>query len=246
MEKLLLLQLLAHILGDFFLQRREWCEPKGRKGFCSGCLYWHILIIFAVSLALTPSLCFIVPALIIACSHLIIDGAKSYLERWDRTSSWASYIFVVDQILHLSVIVGVVWVTHEYIAFPDCVNNVTETIIAVITGCLLCMKPANIVIKNALTGLGLSVNSDTKSNDSLDKAGRWIGTCERLLVLALIMLGSYEAIAFIIAAKSILRYNQTGQTEYVLVGTLLSFVVAVVIGILLRYLYFYDPMLAMV
>lgn len=51
--------------------------------------------------------------------------------------------------------------------------------------------------------------------------------------MVLVMLHQYTAIGFIIAAKSILRYNEskTGKTEYVLIGTLLSFSIALMIGI---------------
>lgn len=73
-----------------------------------------------------------------------------------------------------------------------------------------------------------------KINDTeIQRAGRWIGTIERVLALALVLLNQYTAIGFIIAAKSILRYNEkdTGKTEYVLVGTLLSFSIALFIGI---------------
>lgn len=54
---------------------------------------------------------------------------------------------------------------------------------------------------------------------------------KRLLALALILLGQYEAVGLIIAAKSILRFNATQKSEYVLVGTLLSFSIAAFTGI---------------
>jgi len=46
--------------------------------------------------------------------------------------------------------------------------------------------------------------------------------------------GKYEAVGLIIAAKSILRFNETQKTEYVLVGTSLSISIAVFVGILIR------------
>jgi hypothetical protein len=43
----------------------------------------------------------------------------------------------------------------------------------------------------------------------------------------------YEAVGFLIAAKSILRYEgkKTSKTEYVLIGSLLSFGIGIIIGI---------------
>lgn len=72
---------------------------------------------------------------------------------------------------------------------------------------------------------------------SLPKAGRWIGYFERILVMTFILLGSYEAIGFLMAAKSIFRFGdlkdnkEIRMTEYVLVGTLMSFTIAVIIAL---------------
>ena len=55
------------------------------------------------------------------------------------------------------------------------------------------------------------------------------------------LLNQLAAIGFLIAAKSILRYGDKDskgarkQTEYVLIGTLLSFTMAIIIGLLVRF-----------
>jgi hypothetical protein len=55
---------------------------------------------------------------------------------------------------------------------------------------------------------------------------------ERLLAFVLVLLGQFTAIGFIIAAKSVLRYgDRTPKTEYVLIGTLLSFGIAFALGV---------------
>ena len=77
---------------------------------------------------------------------------------------------------------------------------------------------------------------------SLPMAGRWIGYFERILVMTFILLGSYEAIGFLMAAKSIFRFgelrekNEIKRTEYVLLGTMMSFTVAVVLALVTRLL----------
>jgi hypothetical protein len=50
----------------------------------------------------------------------------------------------------------------------------------------------------------------------------------------------YEAVGFIIAAKSILRYEgvKTSKTEYVLIGSLLSFGIAIITGITILKIHF--------
>lgn len=73
---------------------------------------------------------------------------------------------------------------------------------------------------------------------SLPNAGHVIGNMERMLTLVFVMLGQYEAIGFLLAAKSLLRFKETDtvKSEYVLVGTLLSFGMAILLGVLVKLL----------
>jgi hypothetical protein len=75
----------------------------------------------------------------------------------------------------------------------------------------------------------------------LASAGKWIGICERMLILTFVLMQQYTAIGFLMTAKSILRFSEKEantqlKTEYVLVGTLVSFTSAAMTGILLRFL----------
>ena len=67
-------------------------------------------------------------------------------------------------------------------------------------------------------------------------SGKLIGYLERCLILIFVVLSQYEAIGFLIAAKSILRFGEassgTEKSEYVLAGTLLSLAFALLLGIL--------------
>lgn len=69
----------------------------------------------------------------------------------------------------------------------------------------------------------------------LKNAGKLIGILERILVLTFVIIGKLEIVGFLIAAKSILRYKDTNtiKTEYVLIGTMLSFGIAIMIGLLI-------------
>jgi hypothetical protein len=72
--------------------------------------------------------------------------------------------------------------------------------------------------------------------------GKYIGWLERFLILCFIFIGYFQGIGFILAAKSILRYGEIKSdddrrfAEYVIIGTMLSFVFAIVIGLLMRHL----------
>jgi len=63
------------------------------------------------------------------------------------------------------------------------------------------------------------IKIDRNADSDLLNAGRLIGNIERVLTLTLLLMMQYEAVGFIIAAKSILRYEgvKTSKTEYVLI-----------------------------
>jgi hypothetical protein len=72
-----------------------------------------------------------------------------------------------------------------------------------------------------------------------DKAGRAIGFLERALVSLFVMTGHLEATVFIFAAKAgVLSFrlptrtaeNRKQTVEYMLIGTMISYLVAIVFG----------------
>ena len=98
--------------------------------------------------------------------------------------------------------------------------------------------PASIVITKITSKFAGDLES---SSESLKDAGKWIGIIERILILTFIILNQFEAIGFLIAAKSVFRFSELKdgkdqkKTEYILIGTLLSFSIAIIIGISVVY-----------
>ena len=70
--------------------------------------------------------------------------------------------------------------------------------------------------------------------------GRLIGALERVLLFAVVIAGSYEALGFIVAAKGLIRSREfelsRDMTEYFLIGSLASVLVALTTGSIARYL----------
>ncbi len=67
-------------------------------------------------------------------------------------------------------------------------------------------------------------------------AGKYIGILERILILTLTVTGNISAISVVFAAKSIARFSELSKkqfAEYYLVGTLLSFLLALAGGMAL-------------
>ncbi|MCU7558491.1 hypothetical protein ROU88_05510 [Macrococcus capreoli] len=92
----------------------------------------------------------------------------------------------------------------------------------------------------------LSAMSETKTKQT-DNVGLLVGYIERLLILTFIALGEYTAIGLVIASKSILRFNDLKDdkpnqnlekidktSEYILLGTMLSLLFGVVLGLILK------------
>src|SRR5688572_22374003 len=98
-EQIWLLKLiLSHLLTDFVLQPNSWIEERKRMHFASPKLYLHGLVT-GISALLFAGIQYWPVALIILISHIIIDGWKSFQRE-------RIIIFIIDQLLHLSVIVA--------------------------------------------------------------------------------------------------------------------------------------------
>lgn len=229
--KLFILQFIAHLLADFTFQPQNWCNIKEKEIITRYHIY-HIVIVFATSYLLSFDLGFWIAALALTIIHFIIDILKS----WIILQARVKYIFFIDQLMHLITIVGIVGF-YDLIFGIDFIIPMNTTALAVIAGFLLCAKPANIIIKFVLLAFSIETPAEDPANaegKSLPNAGKLIGITERFLALALILLGQYEAVGLIIAAKSILRFRETQKSEYVLVGTLLSFGIATLAGVLIK------------
>jgi hypothetical protein len=69
--------------------------------------------------------------------------------------------------------------------------------------------------------------------------GRAIGALERALALTLVLLGQYAAVGWIVAAKALARFKALEDrefAEYFLIGTLASFLLALLTGVGMRIL----------
>lgn len=237
---MIFLQLLcAHIVADFYLQSYEICMHKmqlqtGQGWMCQiGHAFVHGLLAYIFVLDWTN---WLLPLLVVV-SHLMIDILKDIClskiqyQPSDIKSNWECVLFIIDQALHMLVI----WILLKYvnIAGNTAIYNILDTkILSCIIAYLIVLKPTSILI-GKFTQRWQNILSDSKG---LHDAGMWIGYAERILALTFMLLGTYEALGFLIAAKSLLRFQETDtkRTEYVLIGTLLSFGVAVLLGVIIN------------
>lgn len=100
---LLVKLLLAHVLGDFFLQFQGWVRSKESHKWKSPYLYIHGIVHFILILVVFQSWSIWRIAAIIASTHLLIDGVKLTCQNAQTRRRW----FFIDQGLHISVLVAV-------------------------------------------------------------------------------------------------------------------------------------------
>ncbi|MFD2528680.1 DUF3307 domain-containing protein [Polaribacter marinaquae] len=228
--------LLAHILGDFVLQPNKWVKNKEENKLKSSKLYLHtgihaILLLILLEFKLNI---YWLGILVIVTTHFLIDVIKLYFQNDKTKRNW----FFIDQLLHIIVLIIT---TSIYQGLHiELANIFTQQNLLLIVALLLVTNVSGIIIKVFITQW--NPESKTNNDDSLAKAGRYIGILERLFVFTFIVTNHWEAIGFLVAAKSVFRFGDLTSskdrklTEYILIGTLLSFGLAIIIGILYSYL----------
>ncbi|MBQ7205540.1 MAG: DUF3307 domain-containing protein [Muribaculaceae bacterium] len=232
--------LLAHVIGDFYCQTGRSCTGKREQGLLGIDLYVHAFIILVLSWAVTWSWAFWWGALVIGVVHLFIDAGKAAVERTLKVNGdpiyrtrYAVWPFVVDQLLHIALIAVVAWWWSQHNGWSQ-FAWVNDGWLMMAMALLLCWKPANLLTKHILRYCQVKILQDQPELTTF-KSGALIGTLERWLIVFFMFLQQYEAIGFLVAAKSILRFSETKESEkseYVLAGTLVSIAIAVACGIL--------------
>ncbi|WES98836.1 DUF3307 domain-containing protein [Chryseobacterium arthrosphaerae] len=225
--------ILAHLLGDFILQPNSWVADKEHYKLKSKFLYLHVLIHTVLSMVFLWDLKLWWVAVLVGISHFIIDAAKLSFQTVKTKKSW----FFIDQLLHILVIAGLSFYFREF-NFSFLQN---QEFLKILMAALFLTTPASVFIKILLSSWTPAPDGpNTIQTESLTSAGKYIGILERLLVFTFIMVNHWEGVGFMVAAKSVFRFSDLAQakqrklTEYVLIGTLLSFGLAVLTGIIIK------------
>lgn len=231
---ILILLILAHLLGDFILQPNSWVLNKEKYKVKSVFLYLHIFIHAALTFLFLWNLELWWIVLIITVTHYLIDAAKLIFQKTNNKKFW----FFLDQALHIAVILGI-GIYIEEIDFNYYINQQT---LLLCTGLIFITLPTSVLIKNLLSAWSpVTIDHSKLKTESLVHAGKYIGILERVLVFVFIIVNHWEGVGFMIAAKSVFRFSDLAEakqrklTEYVLIGTLLSFGIAILTAIVVNY-----------
>ncbi len=237
--------IVAHLVADFVLD-----VPRRDTAYFSSALLRHLLIhlgCLLVVFGFQPDLRWTAALLI---SHLGVELAKTAaghaLRRYVVASGLAENdwriqrlrvgLFLLVQLLHLSFI-AICWLSAtkqwSVINLPLLPSTWIMSI-----AYLVVIWPVALFISIWVKRWEEDFAGEPEAaNNGLLNAGKWIGIIERILVLTFIFSHNFGAIGFLLAAKSIIRIGdlreseQRKKTEYILIGTLLSFGLTIVIGL---------------
>jgi len=228
---LLLRLVIAHLLADFLLQRKTWIQERSAKKWKAKTLYLHVLIVGVLTYVFSGYYQNFWIPLVVMGTHFLIDTIKSY------TGNSLKY-FLLDQLFHFIVIL-IAWYLYilPEINFSEIIQHTfyDEKNLVIITAYIFTIWPSGFLIAKITENWQNQIQ-----NDGLEDAGRWIGMFERVLILTFVLINQFSGIGFLIAAKSILRFSDIKNAEtrkdaeYILLGTMISFIIAIFTGIAVR------------
>ena len=211
----------GHLIADFWLQPYSWVMHKKDNGLKSSKLLIHVAIASILPVVFTFQLnLWFVPVIFV--THFIIDFFKTKFK--DTIPA-----FLIDQLLHILIL----WILVYSGTKTEIPANVAVFWIYA-SGFILITSPVGI-----LTGKFLNVVIPDKVKlKKIDVSG-WIGILERILIFIFIIASQFSAIGFLIAAKSVFRFNDAREdgnkkAEYFLLGTLISFTMAIIVGLVVN------------
>lgn len=236
--------ILAHIVGDFVFLPERWQDDFEEKSIFSPRFWIHLLIV-AISLfafVLLPQmlnsgiieLCTLYASILYFLSHAILDAFKA---PFIRPGNRRILFFAKQSAVFLIILITAMACYRESIVLIDIFNSqILLLLVALLTQSFV----LSTIIRYAMSKWEMPGTAN--GQESLPEAGKYIGMLERLLIFGFVIAGHWEAVGFLLAAKSIFRFGDLSRakdrklTEYVLIGTLLSFFLALVVSVAYRYL----------
>jgi hypothetical protein len=227
-------------VGDFLLQPAWIIERKRRASV----LLLHVTIVtVAHLLMLGPFLsgAVVLAVLGVGAAHFVIDFVKI---RRGKGGPGGLGLFVGDQAAHLATVLAAVALVSAVAEPAPHLSGeavVWWATVAVVAGAFgFAWTGGDAIVQAALATASATLEAEDRgqggAEDGVPGSGRLIGILERTIALGFIVLGQWAAIVLLVAVKSIARFEALKErrfAEYHLIGTLTSFLVAIVAGLVL-------------
>lgn len=233
MSETLLALLAAHLVADFPLQPTWMVRTKRNPAV----LFLHVAIVAVLSVAALGNWSAWRLLAILLGTHLAMDAVKVYFLGDDfRAFAW-------DQTVHLAVMAALAVAFPLTVAqgfwgqlAPDALRMYLLGL-CFLAGMIATLQVGAILIRKVTAPFISQLGEDIQG---LPSGGTYIGYLERALIMLLILAGQPAGVGFLIAAKSILRFGdvkdsrQRMLTEYIIIGTFLSFGWGLLVALLVQ------------
>jgi hypothetical protein len=139
--------------------------------------------------------------------------------------------------LHMDWIGPVIEFFERSIFAPPLAKIRPEHALALSLGFILCLEETNMLLRVLLKALEVNPpqqDQSTPPDPGSFLRGGLVGSIERMLIFVFVVHAAFNAISFVIAAKGIARFNEmtkSASSEYILIGTLLSALFAMALGL---------------
>ena len=206
----------------------------------------------------------LLPAAILFVSHLAVDIGKSFIIKRRPSSKYSILLFLADQLIHGIVIFITAYFVSGKLHFPGFVILIDNKVNDFIKSFIVTPHQKNllavILLIVGLWGVGVFINLfvnrmkigpykralnskmiflDSDNGNGIPKGGFLIGILERLIIIFAVAFNMISVIGFLITVKSIARFKKFDDdkfVEYFIIGSFISLISAVFIGIMIRQL----------
>ncbi len=238
--QVLVLLVVGHVFSDFLIQTPYVALNKGRR---NSVLIRHGFLTFLVqSLVLFPFFSAKLTLLIVllAVMHTLIDFGKRLIQVHVRSHL---NVFFIDQSLHMLSLL-ILWslirvtIPEPTLVFLDQGSTSTFVGIAILlAGYVFNGKGGNTVVQGVLHQFPSLLPSRSIQCEQYSM-GKTIGTLERYLLLTLVLVNQWTALGLVVAVRAIgMSKDFEWQTiGYYRMGTLASWLIAVLSGITISFL----------
>ena len=233
---LLLKFLAAHFLGDFVFQTKKMVQNKHKTVYFASHIAIHavLMCLFLANDTMWWAI------ILVTIFHALFDWIKLKL----ASKIKAPVLFIADQVVHIATIIVVLMIFSSLEISIDFINK--PHIWLVLVAVVLVTQVTAVLIRILLSPYQQYKKVQEHSvqitgEKVLFNAGKYIGILERLFIFGFVIANFWAGIGFLLAAKSIFRFGDLNNakerhlTEYVLIGTFLSFGCAIVVGLIFNY-----------
>jgi hypothetical protein len=219
--------LTAHLVGDYLFQSSRLAREKIRPGVLAlhAAVHAGLLVLVGLTEARLPSVWVGLGWVLVA--HTAIDAWTSRLEPRDLR------LLALDQSLHLASLLGAVAIAGlrpASVSFAPILEALgSRGAWLVVCGGLIAVPAGATVVGRWVRPFQEALSDESRDQRTgLERAGRWIGMLERLLIYAAVLGRLESLIGFVVAIKAVLRLPEARErwsrelAEYYLVGSLAS------------------------